>query len=293
MMCMDKNDLMKGIGLWLVSLFMLSACNGKIKKETNQAVSDSTETRAVLGVNTLRLDSVKVTWIRDNAREKLMPLSLFAGVPDSLVDKLSLREGIPSSVSAFLVETGDACVLFDTGLGASDSRLTEGLKSLGLVPADIRYLYLTHFHGDHIGGMLKGDSVVFPNAEVYASRVEYEAWMKMPDERKAQVVKTMERYRERLHLFEFGDTLPGGVTAIDAVGHTPGHTVFRAGKLLIIADLMHGAALQTRYPEYCPSYDMDKEEAVKSRICVLKYAEENGLTMAGMHLPAPGFLTME
>ena len=106
---------------------------------------------------------------------------------------------------------------------------------------------------------MKGDSVVFPNAEVYASKVEYDAWMAMPAERKAQVVKTMDAYKERLHLFEFGDTLPGNVVAMEAVGHTPGHTVFQSGKLLVIGDLIHGAALQLEHPEYCASYDMDKE----------------------------------
>lgn len=104
----------------------------------------------------------------------------------------------------------------------------------------------------------EGDSVVFLNAEVYASKVEYDAWMAMPAERKAQVVKTMDAYKERLHLFEFGDTLPGNVVAMEAVGHTPGHTVFQSGKLLVIGDLIHGAALQLEHPEYCASYDMDK-----------------------------------
>ena len=164
-----------------------------------------------------------------------------------------------------------------------------GLQSLGISPADIGYLYLTHFHGDHIGGMMKGDSVVFPNAEVYASKVEYDAWMAMPAERKAQVVKTMDAYKERLHLFEFGDTLPGNVVAMEAVGHTPGHTVFQSGKLLVIGDLIHGAALQLEHPEYCASYDMDKEAAVKARKYFLQYAKDNQLTMAGMHLPAPAF----
>ena len=174
-------------------------------------------------------------------------------------------------------------------MGAPDSRLLSGLASLGVTPSDIKYLYLTHFHGDHIGGMMKGDSVVFPNAEVYASKVEYDAWMAMPAERKAQVVKTMDAYKERLHLFEFGDTLPGNVVAMEAVGHTPGHTVFQSGKLLVIGDLIHGAALQLEHPEYCASYDMDKEAAVKARKYFLQYAKDNQLTMAGMHLPAPAF----
>ena len=92
-----------------------------------------------------------------------------------------------------------------------------------------------------------------------------------------------------MHLFEFGETLPGNVVAMNAEGHTPGHTVFQANKLLVIADLIHGAALQLEHPEICATYDMDKEKAVKSRKYFLQYAKDNGLTMAGMHLPAPAF----
>ncbi len=65
--------------------------------------------------------------------------------------------------------------------------------------------------------------------------------------------------------------------------------IFQAGRLLVIGDLVYGAALQLEYPEVCASYDMDKEQAVKTRIRLLQYAEDNGLTMAGMHLPEPAF----
>ena len=123
---------------------------------------------AVDGVKTLQLDGVQVSWIQDNAKEHFMPRTIFPDASDALIDSLSLQDGIPASMSAFLVETNGVRILFDTGMGAPDSRLLTGLKSLGVEPADIKYLYLTHFHGDHIGGMMKGDDVVFPNAEVYA-----------------------------------------------------------------------------------------------------------------------------
>ena len=217
-----------------------------------------------------------------------MPRTLFADAPDSLVSSLGLENGIPSSVSTFLMEKKDSYVmLFDTGNGAPDSRLMDGLAQMGLSPADGRYLYLTHFHGDHIGGMMRADTVVFPNAEVYASKVEYDAWMQMPDEQKALVVKTMEAYKNRLHLFQFGDTLPGGVVALEAVGHTPGHTVFQAGKILVVGDLMHGVALQKEHPEFCA------EASVATRKRILKYVRDNGLTMAGMHFLAPGIIAGE
>lgn len=284
-------------GAVVLSAFLFFGCGGQNKQKTEKEM-DADTTRTVCTqvklqkdslLATLTLDGMKVTWIRDNASPRLMPRTLFPDATDALMDSLSLQEGIPASVSTFLIECDGKRMLFDTGVGAPDSRMMEGLKSLNVKPEDIDCLFLTHFHGDHIGGMMKGDSVVFPNAEVYASKVEYDAWMAMPAERKAQVVKTMDAYKERLHLFEFGDTLPGNVVAMEAVGHTPGHTVFQSGKLLVIGDLIHGAALQLEHPEYCASYDMDKEAAVKARKYFLQYAKDNQLTMAGMHLPAPAF----
>ena len=268
---------------------LIAGCCSNTKKQIKEKASPDNTSVVIEHIKTLQLDGVQVTWIQDNAGEHFMPRTVFPDISDALIDSLSLQNGIPASISTFLVETNGIRILFDTGIGAPDSRLLIGLKSLGIEPTDIKYLYLTHFHGDHIGGMMKGDSVVFPNAEIYASQTEYDAWLKMPADRNAQVVKTMDAYKSRLHLFEFGDTLPGNIVTMNAVGHTPGHTVFQVGKLLVIGDLIHGAAFQVEHPEICASFDMDKEAAVKSRKQYLQYAKDNRLTIAGMHLPAPAF----
>ena len=269
----------------IAAVIIIAAIMGGCNKKTDMKYD--TETPNVM--KTINLEGINAVWIQDNEGTHLMKAELFTEAPKGLIDSLGLKNGIPASMSTFLVESDSIRILFDTGRGASDSRLIKALQEQGLSPDDIEFIYLTHFHGDHIGGMLKNDSVVFPNARVYASRVEYEAWLGMPAEKNALVVKTMDAYRDNLHLFEFGDTLPGNVVAIDAVGHTPGHTAFKTGKLLVIGDLVHGAALQLNNPEICASYDMDKDLAVKTRIRLLQYAKENGLTMAGMHLPAPAF----
>lgn len=268
---------------------LLGGCSGNSRKQTNVSPETDSVNDVNEGVKTLRLQNVIVTWIRDNDKEHFMARTLFPEASDALMESLSLQDGVPASMSAFLVEIGGTRILFDTGVGGPDSRLLRSLRSLGIAPADIKYIYLTHFHGDHIGGMMKGDSVVFPNAEIYASKMEYDAWMEMPAEKNARVVKTMDAYEDHLHLFSFGDTLPGDVVALHGVGHTPGHTVFLAGKLLIIGDLIHGADLQLEHPEICATYDMDREEAVKTRKYYLQYAKDNQLTMAGMHLPSSAF----
>lgn len=102
-------------------------------------------------------------------------------------------------------------------------------------------------------------------------------------------MRTINAYKKHLHLFEFSDTLPGNIKTIDVSDHTPRHTAYQIGKLLIIGDLIHCAAIQLKHPEIYTSYDMDKQTAIRSRKHILKYAKENHLIMAGMHLPPPTF----
>lgn len=286
--------LKKKAGLLLLAVLTLAACNRTAQQSPASAAgNDSTAMASHQTVKTLQAGPIAITWIQDNAADKLMPRNLFADAPDSLIDRLGLQEGIPSTISVFLIETEGLRILFDTGLGAPDSRLLSGLKAKGLTPSDIDYVYLTHFHGDHIGGLLSADSALFTHAEVYAAQAEYDAWMKRPAKQKAQVAKTCEAYREHLHLFDFGTTLPGNVQTQAAAGHTPGHTVYQIGPYLIVGDLMHGAALQLPYPQYCAAFDENKQQAIETRKRVLEYARTNHLTIAGMHLPAPAFLTPE
>ena len=272
----------------LSSMLVASLCGAGCSSSQKQA-SATDETEAVFACTdsvTTECDGVKLTQIRDNAQERLMQLSLFGELPQTLIDSLNIGQGVPASVSAFLLEIDGKRILFDTGMGAPDSRLLTNLSAAGVTPADIDYLYLTHFHGDHIGGMMKGDTVVFPKTEVHAAQQEYDAWMQMPDDKKTQVAATMEAYKDRLHLVAYGDTLPCGVVALDCVGHTPGHTAYRAGKFLIVGDLVHGAALQLAHPEICAAYDMDPQSAIKQRRYYLDYARQNHLLLAGMHQPA-------
>lgn len=289
-----KNIIAKIEVLMMVSMLLLG-CTGQSKQSKEKsAKSDTADIQVQQNDNkllsTMELDNMKVTWIRDNANDRIMPLSLFPDATKAQIDSLSLQDGVPASVSIFLVEKDGKRILFDAGMGAPDSKLPEGLKALNINPSEIDYLYITHFHADHIGGMMKDGVPVFSNAQVYVSKVEYDAWMKMPADKKSQVENTMKAYKDRLHLFAFGDTLPCDVVAMEAAGHTPGHTVFRTGNLLVIGDLMHGAALQLKYPEICATYDMDKSGAVKSRKHYVQYARENGLVIAGMHLPVPAFM---
>ncbi len=272
----------------LLACLTLASCTQK----TAQTTEETTPTASLNGATATLSDGTEVIWLKDNAGERKMPRTLFPEAPDSLIEALGLQEGIPASVSTFLMKADGEYLLFDTGLGAGHGgQLLNGLAELGLTPDSISALYITHFHGDHIGGMVQDGAPVFPNAEVYTGAVEYKAWIEdMPEEQNGQQRAAMEAYKDKLHLFEFGDELPHGIVAIDAVGHTPGHTAFEKKELLIIGDLMHGAALQLEHPEYSGNYDMDKAKAAESRERLIKYAQEKNLIMAGMHLPEPAYI---
>ena len=290
----------------VMAAFAMFGCNNTkvpaTEKKTGESVVETApaETAApadaqeVAGTKTVKLSNgASVTWIQDNESEKLNPISLFGDVSDSLVESLNMPEGIPASVSTFLLQVDGKNILFDAGLGAFGGKMLSRLAALGVNADNIDIVYLTHFHVDHIAGLVEKDAAgidtkAFKNASIYAGKVEYDAWMEHIPKNDLQKM-VMELYRDSLHLFAFGDSLPHGVLAIDAIGHTPGHTAFQVSNLLIIGDLMHGYALQKDHPEINSNYDMDKEKSIESRKRIMQYAKDNKLLMAGMHLPPPGF----
>ena len=236
------------------------------------------------------ITEVEIHPIQDNVQPRLMPRALFAEAPDSLIAELGLEEGIPASVCAFLVKTDGKEILFDAANGAPDSQLLPVLETLDVQPEDIDYIFITHLHGDHIGGLTADDKAVFPNAQLHINTVELDAWMTMPAEQTAGLRKTIELYKDRLHTFNLEETLPCGIKAIEAYGHTPGHTAYKIGNNIIAGDIMHGTALQVKYPQYSARFDMDKDQAVQTRKGVMRTAEEEGLKVFGMHFPEPYWL---
>lgn len=227
----------------------------------------------------------KLHVIFDNPAPRTMPLALFGDVPDELVASLNIAEEIPSSVSVMLMEKDGQQCLFDAGNGNDDSRLLPRMKELGFSASDIDVIFITHLHGDHIGGLVKEGKPVFPQAKLYIPSVELDAWTKSHESTPHIVKAIMEAYGENLVKYTLEDPLPVGVKAIAAYGHTPGHTIYRIDNKLIVGDIMHGVALQMEHPEFCARFDMDKEKAIATRKTIMDMAKKEGLTMYGMHFP--------
>lgn len=277
---------MKNVKIIAVSAAALLAVScGNAKTNATHGAASEPE-----GVTVVKIDSLTLTTIRDDAGDKRMPNSLFYGKADSAtVERLSPEGSVASSISCFVVETQGKKILFDTGNGtARGGMLLKRMKAAGMSPADIDMLVITHFYGDHIGGMTDGGKPVFTRAEVYVPKAEYAAWLSMSNQNAKAAMDAMAAYGDRLHRFSYSDTLPLGIKPMAAPGHTPGHTVYQMGRLLVVGDLMHGFDLQIQDFGICPSFDMNPEQAIESRKKYVDYARENKLITAGMHFPGNG-----
>jgi glyoxylase-like metal-dependent hydrolase (beta-lactamase superfamily II) len=233
---------------------------------------------------------------------------LFVGADEALVKKYLPNGTYATAIQYYLVRTPDKkTILVDTGFGR---KLVSSLQALGLKPENIDTVLLTHMHGDHIGGMLTEGRPTFPHAKVYLAERERAYWtdpaMMAQAEKKDGFInaqKVLEIYGKQVRTFEPGDLdaqgapLFSGIRAVAAYGHTPGHTMYLLGEgdeqLLIWGDLTHAMAMQMPVPKVAMIYDVDPEQAIATRLKVLRYVVERKLPVAGMHIPATGMGVVE
>lgn len=275
-------------------LLTIASCGNNATKSSADAAQTAAATTtaqpAPEGVTTRKIDTLTLITLKDNDGEKRMPNKLFYGKADSAkVEKLSPEGSVASSISCFVVETQGKRILFDAGNGAAHGgKMLERLRAAGIAPEQIDYIFVTHFHGDHIGGLAADGKPLFANAQLYVPDAEYAAWAAMSSDGGREAVETVDTYGDRLHRFAYTDTLPLGVKAMAAPGHTPGHTVYQTGRLFIAGDLLHGFDLQMQDLDICPAYDMDSAKATESRKHFIDYIRQNKLITAGMHFPDNG-----
>ena len=221
--------------------------------------------------------------------ENEMSKELFMGsYNDSLLAVLMPTEASRSAINTYLVIDSPHTILFDAGLGADKGGLLlKNMKNAELDPAEVTAVCLTHLHFDHIGGLLLDGQTAFPNATIYLSQEEYDAWgdggaMAANNGFWKQV---MAAYNGHIKTFSDGEKLFDGLVVAElAPGHTPGHTVYMVdGFCLIAGDLLHAQDLQLDYPQFCARYDSDPAQAVDARTRILKSVCDNGQYFAGAH----------
>ena len=215
---------------------------------------------------------------------------------------------VPTSVNAYLVNTGGKLVLVDTGaatlFGPGLGQLLSSLKASGYSPEQVDAVLITHFHGDHVGGLASPDAkAVFPNATVYAAKAEADFWLS--PEQTAKAPEAMQGFfkmaqaslkpyvdANRLQTFSGDVELLPGVKAVATPTHTPGHTSYlfesQGHRMLVLGDLIHFSTVQFALPDVSIDFDSDQPHAVATRKKIFSWVAKDQLLVAGAHLPFPG-----
>ena len=123
-------------------------------------------------------------------------------------------------VSAWVLKTSDGLILIDALNNTKEAAdlIEGGMRRLGLDPAQIRYVLVTHGHGDHYGGaQMLADRY---RARVVASEIDW----KMMETGLEFDSKLWDRPPKRDMAVSDGDTLTLGDTTIRFL-ITPGHTL--------------------------------------------------------------------
>lgn len=256
----------------------------------------------------------EVIVLSDGINKRLVEqqLQLLYGNKEKMKDSLASAypEGqMESTVNAFLINTGSKLVLIDTGNGNNGSpamgKVIHNLRAAGYQPETIDEVYLTHMHGDHIGGLVSGDERVFPNATVYSHKREADFWLNEStlNDAPANAKRGFQAARTALtpyinagkfKEFEGNIQLTSGIRAEALFGHTPGHTAYivesKGNTLVLWGDIIHVAAVQFDDPSVTISYDRNRTDAVKARQSILTEAAKNGWLIGGAHLTGVGYV---
>lgn len=269
------------------------------------------------GVHRMKLGAFELININDGGAnrpiEGLIRNAPLAEVQAALEEAFLPKETFGNTFNPIVVNTGSRLVLLDTGNGQfgapTTGRLLEGLAAAGIDPKAINTVLISHFHGDHIGGLRnKEGQLVFPNAEIMVPAAEWAFWMddaKMaaaPDGMKGGFQNARRVFGPNaadVKRFEPGQELVTGIQAVAAYGHTPGHTAFAIQsdnrRIMYIADTSNNPALFVRRPDWVLSFDMDAEMARATRVKLLDMAAAERTLIAGYHFPFPshGYVAKE
>ena len=186
--------------------------------------------------------------------------------------------GVPIDLSdnCYLIHhSSEGYLLWDTGMSDRIVALPQGLQvralgetwyrrqtllstlaGIGIKPADVRYVAISHSHPDHTGNV--GE---FPGATLIVQKAEWDYAMKLPRPPFAaeQKIEEIEGDKDL-----FGDD---SLVLLSTPGHTPGHQsllvhLAKTGYVVLSGDLVHSQANwdEKRVPEFT----YDKAEALAS-----------------------------
>ncbi len=254
------------------------------------------------GVNRLSLTDGFVL----NAKKEEVSAALVAAFMD--------KDVFMGPYNPIVVNTGAKLAVIDTGNGEGAYKATKGangqfltnLAAAGIDVDTVDAVIISHYHGDHINGLIKSDnSLTYPNAEILVPAREHKYWMDDGEMSRAStprvegVFKNARRVMrgevlKRLRTYEWDREIIPGVLAVGTPGHSPGHTNhIIAGKVYVQGDLTHAPVPFVRNPGWHPFYDQDaiQAEAMRRKVYDMLVAEK--MLVQGFHYPFPALAHVE
>jgi len=204
----------------------------------------------------------------------------------------------------YLIRHPEGDLLWDTGLpptvkaaagGATSgpftltqpTTLAAQLGVLGLTPADIEYVSISHSHFDHVGNLN-----LFDGSTWIVDRDERD-WMFRDEARAEPAFETYNRMETaRTELIEedavYDVFRDGSVVIYQTPGHTPGHTSLLVklpgyGPALLSGDMYH--LKEAREKRTVPAGNTDREQTLASMDTIEELARANGAKVIRQHVP--------
>jgi glyoxylase-like metal-dependent hydrolase (beta-lactamase superfamily II) len=218
--------------------------------------------------------------------------------------------------SPLVVNTGSKLVVIDTGTGERNLEASKGaagqfqrnLAASGIDREAIDLVIISHFHGDHVNGLLTADGRrAFPNAEVAVPKVEWEFWMDDGEMTRASPGRMQDLFKNNRRVFdslgrnvtpyEWDKEVVPGITAVGTPGHSPGHTSFivasGSSTVYVQSDVTNVPFLFARNPGWHASFDQDPKMAEATRRKVYDMLSSERMLVQGFHFPFPGVAHVE
>ena len=221
--------------------------------------------------------------------------------------KAALRAGgvtdahVPITFTVTAVRSPAGLVLFDSGTGAQLAPTAGNItknnlwKAAGIDPAQVTNIVLTHFHGDHISGLMAKDTnqAIFPNAQIHCSAAEYKFWTNPAvTAGAAKRIQSVFPGWKNIRQFDGEIEVLPGVRAISTPGHTAGHTSYHLAsggqQLIVLGDVTNIRALNVTHPGWHLVFDADPNLAEAGRRKIFERAIAENITLTGYHWGFPG-----
>src|SRR6266404_4756508 len=140
--------------------------------------------RSQAGIYRTKIGKIDVIAVSDGTVGLGLTKELIQNAKPGEVERLLARHfeksPLDASVNAFLIKYENKLVLIDAGsselVGPTGGKLPQSLRAAGAPPENITDVFVTHIHPDHTGGLMNGNTKVFPNATIHINKREVDYW---------------------------------------------------------------------------------------------------------------------